>query len=130
MVFQLPFGAPPVAADFDVPALGRLTIPVEQVDPALAATTMSMTVTSTNGVPVVVERSMWWPARRLEGHATLATNTTGTAWAVADGETGVADNAPHLPAGRERPEPDRRLAAGDAGPRRRAADRARSTPTR
>ena len=80
--------------DFSVPALGRLTIPVEQVDPALAATSVSMTVTSTNGVPVVVERSMWWPGSDwIEGHATLATNTTGTAWAVADGVSGIADNA-------------------------------------
>ncbi len=94
VTFQLPFGAPPVQRDFTVPALGRLTIPVEQVDPALAATSVSMTVTSTNGVPVVVERSMWWPGSDwIEGHATLATNTTGTAWAVADGVSGIADNA-------------------------------------
>ena len=93
VVFQLPFGAPPVQRDFTVPALGRLTIPVEQVDPALAATSVSMTVTATNGVPVVVERSMWWPGSDwIEGHATLATNTTGTAWAVADGDTALADN--------------------------------------
>ena len=37
---------------------------------------------------------MWWPGSDwYEGHATLATNTTGTAWAVADGESGIADNA-------------------------------------
>ena len=37
---------------------------------------------------------MWWPGSDwYEGHATLATNTTGTAWAVADGDTGIADNA-------------------------------------
>jgi hypothetical protein len=96
VTFQRPFGAPPVARDFDVPALSRVTIDVEQVDPALAATSVSMTVTSTNGVPVVVERSMWWPGNATtwyEGHATLATNTTGTAWAVADGITGLADTA-------------------------------------
>ena len=72
----------------------RLTIPVEQVDPALAPTSVSMTITSTNGVPVVAERSMWWPGTDwYEGHATLATNTTGTAWAVADGETDHVDTA-------------------------------------
>jgi hypothetical protein len=37
---------------------------------------------------------MWWPGTAwYEGHATLATNTTGTAWAVADGLTGGPDNA-------------------------------------
>ncbi len=94
VTFQLPFGAPPVVRDFDVPALGRLTIPVEQVDPALAGTSVSISLASLNGVPVVAERSMWWPGSDWqEGHATLATNTTGTAWAVADGETGGADNS-------------------------------------
>ncbi|MEO5821840.1 MAG: hypothetical protein ABIT71_15160, partial [Vicinamibacteraceae bacterium] len=96
VTFQLPFGALPIQRAFMVPAQGRLTIPVDQVDPALAATSMSMRVTSTNNVPVVAERSMWWPGSATtwyEGHATLATNTTGTAWAVADGETGVGDNA-------------------------------------
>jgi type 1 glutamine amidotransferase len=94
VTFQLPSGAPPVERNFTVPALGRLTIPVEQVDPALAATSVSMTITSTNGVPVVAERSMWWPGSDwYEGHATLATNTTGTAWAVADGLSDDANNA-------------------------------------
>ncbi len=90
VTFLRPSGAPPIERDFDVPALGRLTIPVDEVDPALAATSLSVSIASTNGVPVVVERSMWWPGNATtwyEGHATLATNTTGTAWAVADGET-------------------------------------------
>jgi len=92
VTFQLPSGAPPVERDYDIPALQRLTIPVEQVDPALAATSVSIAITST--VPVVAERSMWWPGSDwYEGHATLATNTTGTAWAVADGISGIADHA-------------------------------------
>jgi type 1 glutamine amidotransferase len=96
VTFQRSFGAPPIVRPFTVPALGRLTIHVDEVDPALAATVMSMTVNSTNGVPVVVERSMWWPGNPstwYEGHATLATNTSGTAWAVADGETNEVDTA-------------------------------------
>jgi len=41
----------------------------------------------------VAERTMWWPGSSwYEGHSTLATNTTGTAWAVADGQTGGPDN--------------------------------------
>ena len=94
VAFQLPFGAPPVQRDYEIPALQRLTLPVEQVDPALAATSVSITITSTNAVPVVAERSMWWPGSDwYEGHATLATSTMGTAWAVADGITGIADHA-------------------------------------
>jgi type 1 glutamine amidotransferase len=94
VTFQLPFGAPPIQRDYTIPALQRLTIPVEQVDPALAATSVSIAITSTNAVPVVAERSMWWPGSDwYEGHATLATNATGTAWAVADGVSGIADHA-------------------------------------
>ena len=93
VTFQRPFGAPPIERDYDIPALGRLTIPVEHVAPELAGTSVSMAIASTNGIPVVAEQSMWWPGSDwYEGHATLATNTTGTAWAVADGETGGVDN--------------------------------------
>ena len=126
VTFQLPFGAPPVQRDYDIPALQRLTIPVEQVDPALAATSVSIAITSTNGVPVVAERSMWWPGSDwYEGHATLATNTTGTAWAVADGISGIADNARTYLLVASGAQPDERLAARDPGPRRRPAARAR-----
>jgi type 1 glutamine amidotransferase len=94
VLFQLPFGQAPVQRDYTVPALGRITIPVEQVDTRLAGTSVSIAIASTNAVPVVAERSMWWPGSDwYEGHATLATNTTGTAWAVADGITGGPDNA-------------------------------------
>ena len=94
VLFQLPFGQAPVQRDYTVPALGRLTIPVEQVDDRLAGTSVSIAIASTNAVPVVAERSMWWPGSDwYEGHATLATNTTGTAWGVADGITGGSDNA-------------------------------------
>jgi hypothetical protein len=55
---------------------------------------VSIAIATTNAVPVVAERSMWWPGSDwYEGHATLATNTTGTAWGVADGITGGSDNA-------------------------------------
>jgi type 1 glutamine amidotransferase len=92
VTFQLPAGAAPIERDYDIPALQRLTIPVEQVDPALAAATMSIAIASTNGVPVVAERSMWWPGSDwYEGHATLATNAMGTAWAVADGVSALHD---------------------------------------
>jgi type 1 glutamine amidotransferase len=94
ITYQLPSGAPPVERDYAVPAQGRRTIAVENEAPQLAGTSVSIAIASTNGVPVVAERSMWWPGSDwYEGHATLATNTTGTAWAVADGETGGVDNS-------------------------------------
>jgi hypothetical protein len=58
-------------------------------DPRLADTAVSMIVTSTNGAPIVVERSMWWPhAAWYEGHLAAGATTTGTTWAMADGEVG------------------------------------------
>ncbi|WP_291982501.1 hypothetical protein [Luteitalea sp.] len=69
--------------------LQRFTIWVDQADPRLVSTAVSMVVTSSNGVPVVVERSMWWPgdsATWTESHNAPGATETGTAWAVADGE--------------------------------------------
>jgi hypothetical protein len=46
---------------------------------------------SLNGVPVVVERAMWWPDGAWhEGHNSPGATTTGTAWALAEGEVGGA----------------------------------------
>jgi type 1 glutamine amidotransferase len=74
-----------------VAARSRLTLNPELV-PALAATSLSVVVESTNGVPIVVERAMWWPgptaATWHEGHSTLATTEMGHGWALADGEVG------------------------------------------
>jgi hypothetical protein len=42
----------------------RYTIYVDQESSRLANTAVSITVRSTNGVPVIVERAMWWPGRR------------------------------------------------------------------
>src|SRR5262249_15810420 len=40
----------------------RVTIGVDNEDRLLGATEVSARVTSTNGVPILVERSMWWPS--------------------------------------------------------------------
>jgi hypothetical protein len=74
--------------------LQRYTIWVDQEAPALADTAVSMVVESTNGTPIVVERSMWWPGDSrawTEAHNAPGTTVTGLAWAVADGE--VSDDA-------------------------------------
>jgi hypothetical protein len=77
-------------------ANSRLTIGVHTEDPALASAAVSTIVTSTNGVPVLVERAMWWPASGAEwyeGHNSAGAIETGTKWGLADGEVGGGRNA-------------------------------------
>jgi hypothetical protein len=57
----------------------------------LADVAVSTTVESTNGVPLVVERAMWWPGSGdtwHEAHNSAGATSTGTRWAVAEGEVG------------------------------------------
>jgi hypothetical protein len=62
----------------------RLTISVDGEDPRLAGTSVSAVVASTNAVPIVVERAMWWPSPNwYEGSLTAATTGTGQRWALA-----------------------------------------------
>jgi hypothetical protein len=59
----------------------------------LADAAVSTTVQSTNGVPLVVERAMWWPGDSTtwhEAHNSAGATATGTRWAVAEGEVGGA----------------------------------------
>jgi len=66
--------------DYVVAANSRFNIWVDRADAALANTPVSTTIRSTNGVPIIVERAMWWPesvgtkrttlrARRRRGRA-------------------------------------------------------------
>lgn len=56
----------------------------------LADVAVSTAVRSTNGVPIVVERAMWWPGDGTwhEAHNSAGSTETGTQWALAEGETG------------------------------------------
>ena len=56
----------------------------------LADVAVSTTVTSTNGVPIVVERAMWWPGGGTwyEAHNSAGSTQAGTRWALAEGEVG------------------------------------------
>jgi hypothetical protein len=50
-----------------------------------------MALRSTNGVPILVERAMWWPGgfdTWFEGHNSRAAIETGEKWGLADGEVG------------------------------------------
>jgi hypothetical protein len=86
-----------------VPAHGRVTIWVDDEQlPAgsglrpLANVAVSATVTSTNAVPIIVERTMWWPGPEMsaafwtEAHNSAGTTATATRWALAEGEAGGA----------------------------------------
>jgi len=58
---------------------------------ALANAAVSTTVTSLNGVGIIAERSMWWPEGHwYEAHNSPGATSTGTRWALADGEVGGA----------------------------------------
>jgi hypothetical protein len=72
----------------------RFNIWVDNEDPRLADTAVSTTVTSTNGVPIVVERAMWWGPNGtwIEGHDSAGATRSGTKWELADGETGGPRN--------------------------------------
>jgi hypothetical protein len=55
---------------------------------------VSSTITSTNGVPIIVERTMWWPSPTLtaafwmEAHNSPGATATASRWALAEGEVG------------------------------------------
>jgi hypothetical protein len=73
----------------------RFTIGVHAEGPELANTPLSTTVTSKNGVPVLVERAMWWPAwapEWYEGHNSAGVVASGEKWGLADGENGGQRN--------------------------------------
>ena len=89
--FLLPDGTT-IDQPFTVPGKRRFTLWVDLLDPRLADTAVSTTVRSTNGVPVIVERAMWWPGTGwYEAHNSVGTTRTSAAWALAEGEAGGPD---------------------------------------
>jgi subtilisin family serine protease len=84
---------------YDVPGNGRFTIWMndEQIPSGsgsrpLGSVTVSTTLTAP--LPIIVERTMWWPSPALsanfwtEAHNSPGATATGTRWALADGELG------------------------------------------
>jgi hypothetical protein len=91
---------------YTVTANGRFTIWVDAEEfPAgsgqrpLANVPVSMAVRSTNAVPIIVERTMWWPGPETsadvwyEAHNSPGSTATALRWAVGDGEVGGGDGA-------------------------------------
>jgi hypothetical protein len=88
--FLLPDGTT-VTRQYTVAAASRFNVWVDLEDPRLANTSVSTSVTSLNGVPIVVERSMWWPGTAdgwTEGHNSSGTTVSGSKWAIGEGESG------------------------------------------
>ena len=92
-VYARPDGST-VARTYRVAPRSRFTILVDQEDPRLASTAVSTRLTVTNGVPVAVERAMWWPgpgpATWHEAHASAGVTSPALRWAAAEGEAGGA----------------------------------------
>ena len=81
----------PVVRDYIIPANGRYTVNVAGEDPALTSTSVAVEVESLNDTPIIVERTMWWPATGTgwtEGHNAFGATATGARWLLAEGEAG------------------------------------------
>ena len=77
-----------ITRNYVVRANSRFSVFVDDI-PGLTDTSVATTVTSTNGVPIVVERAMYWPNgffNYIEGHTSVGTTQTARRWAVANGE--------------------------------------------
>jgi Tol biopolymer transport system component len=87
----------PGGVTFEVPhevaGNARLTIDVAGDDPRLRSAEVSAVIRSTNGIPVVAERVMWWP-RGAPYEATLTAGATaaGRRWAVASAAVQGGEN--------------------------------------
>ena len=71
-----------------VPAGRRITIRVVDEDAAMMNTSFATFVTSTNAVPVVAERAMWWRSDEghwTAGHVGVGFTEGGKKWVTADG---------------------------------------------
>jgi hypothetical protein len=78
----------PITVEKTIPAKTRLTTNVADEDPRLRADAVSTVVTS--DVPVIAERSMYWPASLpwREGHSSFGVVEADLRWGFADGRVG------------------------------------------
>jgi hypothetical protein len=89
----LPEAGAPVTRVKQVPANGRLTVNIETEDPALASAG-SVGTRVTSNVPVVVERSQYWPwgpDQWYEAHNSFGQTETAFHWGLAEGRVGGPD---------------------------------------
>jgi len=81
---------------YDVGPRRRFTIYIDSIR-GLENVAVSTIIRSTNGVPVLVERAMYWPGPAYgadfwrEGHSAAGVTSSAPRWALADGEQGGSD---------------------------------------
>jgi hypothetical protein len=76
-----------ITQDLMLPATTRMTIPVATIQ-GLEATSMSTFVTSTNALPIVVERTMRWDRTGYGAHTERASTEPARTWYFAEGSQG------------------------------------------
>ena len=84
-----------VTQSYTVRANSRFSVYVDSI-PGLSDTSVATTVSSTNGVPIVAERAMYWPGGFFdyyEGHASAGSTATALQWVMAGGESGGVTQA-------------------------------------
>jgi hypothetical protein len=88
--YLLPDGQAPIVMDYTVAAHARRTIWVDN-EPGLAATDVSASIRSLNGVPIIAERAMYFSTEGLAfrgGHDSAGVTEPNTHWFFAEGATG------------------------------------------
>jgi CSLREA domain-containing protein len=87
MTFYRVAPLPPIARLYFVPASGRLTVRVNDVDPELAATDVAVLVESVIAGPVVVERSVYLssPTTVYEAGTSTSASSVETTWYFGEG---------------------------------------------
>lgn len=91
VTYLLPSPAAPVVKTYQVAGNARFTIWVNQEDDGLSSTDVSAVITSTNGIPVIVERAMYRDANGQlygAGHESAGLSALSTNWFLAEGATG------------------------------------------
>jgi autotransporter-associated beta strand protein len=76
-----------LSANLDVPALSRQTLRLDDIE-GLENTEVSTVVTSTGGVPLIVERTMTWDASGYGAHTEKASGGPALSWYFAEGSAG------------------------------------------
>ncbi len=76
-----------VTREMTLPATSRTTLRANEIE-GLDAAAFSTTVVSTNGVPLVVERTMWWDASGYGASTEKAGTEGATTWYFAEGSQG------------------------------------------
>jgi hypothetical protein len=96
LTFLLPDGST-FSKTYTIAPQSRRTLLIDAEDSRLRDTPVSIVAESTNGVPIIVERAMWWPEGQwYEGHLATGATTTATRWALAEGEVTASQSETYI----------------------------------